>query len=148
MAHAEAKGIEPRALLDARLFPDMLPFIRQIQIAADAARRGTDRLQGKEPASVPDNETTFAELKARLASSIESIQACDRAAVEASEDKKLILPLGPNRSHEFTGRSFLLGFSLPNFLFHVTTAYDILRHNGIELGKLDYLKPFVPDLEF
>ncbi|WP_428267559.1 DUF1993 domain-containing protein [Haliangium sp.] len=141
VAHVEAKKLDPRALLDARLYPDMFAFQRQVQVVADLARRGVDRLAGVEPASVPDEETTFTELSARLASTLDHVKGADRAAIDASVDREFTVNVGQTMT--FTGRSYLLGFLLPNFLFHVTTAYDILRHNGVELGKRGFIAPFV-----
>ena len=142
-SHAEAAGLEPGALLDAQLFPDMFSFKRQIQTATDTARRGVDRLAGQEPSSVDDDEATFADLSERVASTIAYLQRCDREALESAESRVLTVPIGPTETLDFTGRSFLMTFMLPNFIFHVVTAYDIMRHQGVVLGKRDYLGPFV-----
>ena len=139
VAYADAKKIEPRALLDARLYPDMFAFTRQIQIATDSARRGIDRLVGVEPSSVEDNEATFAELKARIEATIEHLERADRTAIDESENREFSVQL--DRKIDFTGRTFAMNFLVPNFLFHITTAYNILRHNGVELGKRDYIMP-------
>jgi len=142
-SHAQDKGLDPHDLLDARLCPDMFSFTRQIQAASDTARRGIDRVVGVEPASVADNESSFDELRTRVKNSLAHVGQVDRAAVDASEDRKFSVPLGKEAKLDCTGRSYLLGFALPNFLFHVTTAYDILRHHGVELGKRDFLTSFV-----
>ncbi|GAB4568499.1 MAG: DUF1993 family protein [Haliangiales bacterium] len=140
-AHVEAKELDPRALLDARLYPDMFPFLRQIQVVSDVSRRGLDRLAGKEPSSTPDDETSFAELGARITATIEHIKGADRAAIDAAEDREIKIDLGQPMT--FTGRRYVQTFMMPNIMFHLTTAYNILRHNGVELGKRDYLTPFV-----
>lgn len=140
-AHIEEKKIEPRALLDARLYPDMFPFVRQVQVATDLARRGCDRLADKEPSQFKDEEVDFSQLIARVESTIVYVEAADRAAIDAAEARKVILDLG--QKLEFTGRSFLLTFALPNFYFHLTTAYALLRHNGIEVGKRDVIEPLI-----
>jgi len=141
-AHADANKLDANALLYARLYPDMLTFTRQIQVACDSARRGSDRLVGREPSSVEDNEKTFAELIARVDATMDHIKALERTAVDESQDRSFNVPIG-SMSLDFTGRSYVLGYMVPNVLFHVTTAYDILRHNGVVLGKRDYLGPFV-----
>jgi len=137
-AHAEAKKIDPTALTDDRLFPDMLPMKRQVQIACDTAKGAVARLAGVEVPKYEDTEQTFAELKARIAKTIDFIKTIQPAQLEGSEDKNIHLKLGP-REIDYIGMQYLLGHALPNFYFHVTTAYDILRHNGVEVGKRDYL---------
>ncbi|MCG8422303.1 MAG: DUF1993 domain-containing protein [Proteobacteria bacterium] len=141
--HAEAKNIDPRALLDARLYPDMYSFTRQIQSGTDQARRGLDRLAGKELGHVPDQEQTFAELAARVDSTINHVLACDRSSLEGAEDRVISMPIGPKGHTDFSGRSYLLTFALPNFFFHVVTVHDILRHNGVDVGKRHFLWPFM-----
>jgi hypothetical protein len=143
-AHAEDKNIDPQVLLQARLFPDMFPFARQIYAATDSARRGVDRLVGKEPESAEQPETTFAALAEYLDTTIAYVESADRALIDASETREFTTPMGPKVTVDFTGRSYTTGFAFPNFLFHVVTAYNILRHNGIEVGKRDYLGPFIP----
>ena len=137
-AHAAAKKIEPSVLLTARLFPDMLNFVRQIQIAADHAKGAVGRLAGVELPKYEDNEQTFEELRARVAKTIVFIESIKPAQIDGSEDRDVTLKVG-GKDTTFKGQPYLLGFALPNFYFHLVTAYDILRHNGIEIGKRDYL---------
>ena len=137
-AHAEAKKIDPAALLAARLFPDMYPFTRQVQIACDNAKGAVARLANLELPKHEDTEQSIPELKARIAKTIAFIETAKPAQIDGSEDKDISLKLGP-REVQWKGMHYLLGFALPNFYFHVTTAYDILRHNGVELGKRDFL---------
>jgi len=137
-AHAAQKKFDPAVLVRARLAPDMFDFARQIQVVCDMAKNGAARLAGVEPPRHEDSETTIAELKARIAKSLAFIESVDPALLEGSEtrDVKLVFP---GRTLEFKGKDYLLGFVWPNFHFHMTTAYDILRHNGVELTKPDYL---------
>jgi len=137
-AHADAKKIEPRVLTAARLYPDMFPMSRQVQSACDTAKGAVARLAGVEVPVHEDTEQTFEELKARIAKTITFIETIQPAQVDGSEDREVVLKF---RSGEvkFRGMQYLLGHALPNFYFHVTTAYDILRHNGVEVGKRDYI---------
>ena len=137
-AHAAAKKIEPSVFINARLSPDMFTFAKQIQIAADMAKGCMARLAGDEPPKHEDNETTFAELIARIEKTIAYIKRFTPAQIDGSEDRHIVLPMrsGPL---EFKGQPYLLHWVYPNFYFHVTTAYDILRHNGVEVGKMDFL---------
>jgi hypothetical protein len=137
-AHAEAKKIDPLVLSNARLYPDMLPMKRQVYIACDTAKNSVARLAGVEPPKHEDVEETFAELKARIAKTLDFIQTFKPGQIDGSEDKAIHLKLG-QREVDFKGMQYLLGHALPNFYFHVVTAYDILRHNGVEVGKRDYL---------
>jgi hypothetical protein len=137
-ADAAARGIDPQVFLTARLAPDMLPLTKQIQIASDAAKGAIARLAGIESPSYPDTETSFPELTARIHKTIDFIGSVTAAQIDGSEAKAITLKF-PGREIEFTGQSLLLGFSLPNFFFHITTAYDILRHLGVRLGKMDYI---------
>jgi uncharacterized protein len=137
-AHAEAKKFDPANLMTARLAPDMHPFTRQVQIACDQAKGGAARLSGNEVPSYPDVETTIPELKARIAKTLEFVNSIDPAAFAGSEDRQIALK-SPTRELQFTGLDYLRGFVLPNLYFHVTTAYALLRHNGVEIGKLDFL---------
>jgi hypothetical protein len=139
-AAAQAKDgkAELSTLLEARLAPDMYPFTRQIQITSDTAKGCAARLAGLEPPSYPDTETTFPELQARIAKTIEYLQSVKPEQVAGSENRTITLKF-PNRTLEFTGCEYLTGFVLPNFYFHLTTAYDLLRHKGIQIGKMDYL---------
>ena len=138
VAQAKAKDLPLSTLLEARLAPDMHPFTRQFQIATDGAKGGAARLAGSEPPSFPDTETTFPELQARIAKTIAYLQSVGADKLAGAEDRQITLKT-PNRTLEFSGRDFLTGFMLPNFYFHVTTAYGLLRHKGIEIGKMDYL---------
>lgn len=137
-AHAEARKIEPAALTGFRLFPDMFPLTRQVQIACDTAKGAVARLAGLEIPKHEDTEQTFAELKARIAKTVEFIASVKPAQVDGSEAKEIVLKM---RSGEvrFEGLQYLMAFATPNFYFHVTTAYNILRHNGVDVGKRDFL---------
>jgi hypothetical protein len=137
-AFAEAKKIDPSVLIASRLAPDMHPLSRQIQIATDGAKGCVARLAGVEIPSYPDTETTFAELQARIAKTIDFLKSVTPAQLEGSETREIVLKL-PTRELKFAGADFLLSFATANVYFHVTTAYDILRHNGVELGKMDFL---------
>jgi uncharacterized protein len=137
-AHCAAKNIKPEVILAARLFPDMFSFTRQVQLACDFAARGTARLAGQEPKSFADTETTFAELKDRISAArgyMGSFQALDFAH---AADRVIHFKAG-GRDLALSGDEFLSFFALPQFFFHVTTAYNILRHSGVELGKRDYM---------
>jgi uncharacterized protein len=137
-AHAEARKIDPAALTNDRLYPDMFPMKRQVQIACDTAKGAVARLAGMDVPRHEDTEQTFPELKARIAKTIEFIKTLKPAQLEDTEGKNIHLKLGA-REIDYTGMQYLLGHALPNFYFHVTTAYDILRHNGVELAKRDYI---------
>lgn len=135
---ALAAGLSEAAILEARLAPDMHPFPRQIQMASDAAKGAIARLAGVEVPSMPDTETTLAELKARIAATIAFIESVDAAAYDGAEDREVVLKF-PGMELKFTGADFLTGFALPNFFFHVTTAYALLRSVGAPIGKMDFL---------
>jgi len=137
-AHAEAKKIDPAVLIAGRLYPDMFALARQVQTATDTAKGCAARLAGKEIPKYEDNEATFPELVARVKKTVAFLDTCKPEQIDGTEDKSITLKM---RSGDltFTGIAYLLHFALPNFYFHVTTAYDILRHNGVELGKLDFL---------
>jgi hypothetical protein len=137
-AHCEAKKIDPLVLTSCRLYPDMLPFTRQITIACDNAKGAVARLAGVEIPKHEDVEKTFEELKARIARTVQFIDTIKPAQIDGSEDKDIVLKLRA-REVPYKGMQYLLGFALPNFYFHVVTAYNILRHNGVELGKADYI---------
>ena len=137
-AHAAAQKIDPTILIQARLYPNMYPLARQIQIASDVAKGGAARLAGETPPSYEDNESSFAELQARLAKTIAFLNTFTPDQIEGSEEKTITLPVG-KRDMSFQGRPYLLDFVLPNIYFHSTTAYAILRHWGVELGKTDFL---------
>jgi len=137
-AYAEAHKIEPAALLNARLYPDMFPLSRQVQIATDAASGGMARLAGAPVPSYENNETSFPELIERVRRAIVDLRKLDAAQIDGAEDKTITWK---TRSSEksMQGMPYLMNHTLPNVFFHITTAYNILRHNGVELGKLDYL---------
>ena len=137
-AHAKATGAELGTYTEARLAPDMHPFVRQIQIASDSAKGGAARLAGIEAPAMADTETTFPELKARIAATIAFLDTITKAQVDARHAAIIELPL-PGRTMTFTAPDFLMQFGLANFLFHVTTAYALLRANGVPLGKMDFL---------
>ncbi len=137
-ASAEARKIDPSVFVNARLAPDMLPLNRQIQIATDGVKGCAARLAGTEIPSYPDTETTFAELQARVAKTRTFLQSFSPAQIDGSEDKAIVLKFGP-RQFDFQGLDYLFGFVIPNFYFHLTTTYAILRHNGVELGKQDFI---------
>lgn len=137
-AHAEVKKIAPQVFLDARLAPDMFPLVRQVQIVSDTAKGCAARLAGVEVPSYPDTETSFAELQERIARTLTFLQGIAPAQVDGSKERPIVLKAHDQAIH-FTGQTYLLGFVLPNFFFHLTTAYGILRHNGVEIGKKDYL---------
>ena len=137
-AHAQAKKIEETVFLNARLYPDMFALTRQVQIAADFARATGARLAGQEPPGYEDNEKTFAELVSRVDRSIEYLRTLTPAMIDGSEAREIIRPVR-GEPKKFTGIGYLLQFALPNFFFHMTTAYAILRHGGIELGKNDFI---------
>lgn len=139
-AHAKAQGLNPDDLVAARLTDDMLPLSGQVQRASDASKGAVARLTGVEAPPMPDEETTFAQLQKRVADTLAYIQSVDPKAFEGSEDRTVELKL-PGGALTFTGEDYLLGFALPNFFFHVVTAYDVLRHKGVQIGKLDYLGP-------
>jgi hypothetical protein len=138
VAQANARSVPLSELIEARLAPDMFPFPRQIQIASDIAKLAAARLTGVEPPSFPDTETTFPELQARIAKTIDYLKSVPREKFDGAEDRTITLKF-PNGEFSFVGRDFVTNFALSNFFFHVTTAYDILRHKGIEVGKMDYL---------
>jgi uncharacterized protein len=137
-AHAEAKKIDPLALTAFRLFPDMLPMTRQVQIASDSAKGCMARLAGVENPKFEDTEQTFAELKARIAKTVDFVSGFTPAQIDGTEERDVVLKIG-GKDVTFKGMQYLLGFAYPNFYFHVTTAYNMLRHNGVELGKKDFL---------
>jgi hypothetical protein len=137
-AWAGEQGIDPADLLTARLYEDMAPLTAQVQRASDSAKFTVLRIGGVEAPAMPDEEVTFADLQARIAKTVDLLRSVASDAMNGQEDKPITLTT-PARSLDFTGRSYALGFVLPNFYFHVTTAYAILRMRGVPLGKLDYL---------
>ena len=137
-AHVDAKKIDPTVLTTYRLYPDMFTMARQVQVACDLAKGAVARLAGIEIPKYEDTEQTLAELKARIAKTTDFIGTIKPAQIDGSEDKQITLKLG-SREVTYTGMQYLLGFVHPNFYFHATTAYDILRHNGVEIGKRDFV---------
>jgi uncharacterized protein len=138
-AHCEARKIAPEVLLSARLYPDMLPLSKQIQLASDFAMKGCARLTHSEVPSTADTEKTFAELKQRLAKAIDYVKTFKPAQFEGADLKDVSFPAGPDKTMTVKGQQFLTGFAFPNFYFHAATAHGILRHNGVEIGKRDFL---------
>ena len=137
-AHCEAKKIDPSVFVNARLYPDMAPLSRQIQIATDQVKGCLARLTGQEPPKWEDTEKTFAEMEARLQKAIDFAASFKPEQIDGTEGRDVTLKIGPQEM-TFKGQQFLIHFSLPNFYFHIVTAYDILRHNGVEIGKRDYM---------
>ncbi|WP_437815218.1 DUF1993 domain-containing protein [Sorangium sp. So ce1078] len=137
-AYAEAKKIDPRVLLDARLAPDMLPLTRQVQIASDSAKGCGARLAAVDVPKYEDNEASFDDLQARIAKTIAFLNSLRPEQIDGSEDREVTIPTR-DQPMKFKGQPYLLYFALPNVFFHVTTAYAILRHNGLDIGKMDYL---------
>jgi hypothetical protein len=137
-AHVDAKKIDATALTTYRIFPDMLPMSKQVQIACDTAKGVIARLAGVDIPAYEDNEVTLADLKARVAKTIAFIQTFTPAQIDGTEDKAIVTKRGDKETH-YKGMQFLLGHAVPNFYFHVTTTYNILRHNGVEIGKRDFL---------
>ena len=139
-AHAKAQGLDPDVLVATRLADDMLPLSGQVQRASDASKGAVSRLTGVAAPAMADEETNFAQLQKRVADTLAYIQSVDPAAFEGSEDRAVELKTAGG-AMTFTGEEYLLGFALPNFFFHVVTAYDVLRHKGVQIGKLDYMGP-------
>lgn len=137
-AHCEAKKITPDAILQFRLFPDMFPLTVQVQLACDFAARGSARLAGVPPRSFPDSEATFAELQARIQTARDYIAGFEPAAYEGADERIVTFPAG-GREMQMAGRDYLTLYAMPQFFFHMTTAYNILRHNGVDLGKADFM---------
>ena len=137
-AHMDAKKLSDASLTSFRLFPDMLPMATQVQVACDTAKGVVARLAGVDIPAFDDNEQTIADLKARVAKTIAFIQTITPAQIDGTEDKDIVTKRGEKETH-YKGMQFLLGHAIPNFYFHITTAYAILRHNGVEIGKRDFL---------
>ena len=135
---AEARKIDPQVFVNARLAPDMLPLVRQVQIMTDQAKGGASRLAGVEPPKWTDEEKNFADLHARVAKTIAHLKTFSAVQFEGAETRTVELKF-PNRTFTFSGKDYFLGFLIPNFYFHYTTAYAILRHNGVPIGKNDFL---------
>ncbi|MCX6129244.1 MAG: DUF1993 domain-containing protein [Proteobacteria bacterium] len=136
-AYAEAKKFDVEVLVNARLAPDMYPLVKQIQVACDTAKSTAARLAGMEPPKHEDNEKTFAELKARVTKVLNYLETVKPADLEGAEDRRIPLPWAPGKWMQ--GGDYLSEMALPNFYFHLTTAYNILRHNGVDIGKMDYI---------
>jgi hypothetical protein len=137
--HAKAKKLDEAVLVNARLAPDMYTLAQQVQVACDNAKNGTARIIGREPPHHDDNEKTIDELKARIAKTIDHLKGLPNAAFEGAADRKIVMDLQNGLELEMTGAQFLKDWALPHFYFHVVTAYDILRHNGVEIGKRDFM---------
>lgn len=138
-AHCAAKKIDPSVMLGSRLFPDMLPLSKQIQLASDFAAKGCARLTHSEVPSMPDTEKTFEELKQRLVKTIDYVKSYKPEQFEGADTKDVTFPVGPDRTMTLKGQQFFSAVSLPNFYFHAATAHGIMRHNGVEIGKRDFL---------
>lgn len=138
-AHAAARKIEPAALLQARLFPDMFPLLRQVQVATDFAKSVSARLAGVEVPKLEDSEQTFADLQARIATVLAFLEGLDAGKFDEAATREIVTQAGTPKEKRFTGQSYLLNYGLPHFFFHTTTAYAILRHSGVEVGKKDYI---------
>lgn len=137
--HTVDKKIEPDALLQARLFPDMFPLLRQVQIACDMAKGVSCRLADADVPAHEDSERTFDELQARIAKTLAVLNGLAATQFEDSAQREIVLRPGTPKERRFDGQSYLLSYGLPQFFFHITTAYALLRHNGIEIGKMDYM---------
>ena len=138
-AHAVAKKVDPSVLLQSRLSPDMFALVRQVQVVADQAKNGSARLAGVEAPRYEDNETTLDQLKARISKTVAYLKTLDPKKIDASADREITFPLGPTNKGHMKGDDYLNHFVLPNFYFHLTAAYAILRHCGVDLGKRDFL---------
>jgi hypothetical protein len=137
VAFAATKKFDPNTLLQARIAPDMFPFVRQVQSACDSAKYAASRTAGKEPPAHPDTETTIEELKKRVASVVAYLDTFKESDFDGSDDRRVSLPRWEGK--EMTGTMYLVQHAMPNFFFHLTTSYAILRHNGVDVGKRDYL---------
>ena len=137
--HANERKIDHAALLQARLYPDMFPLVRQVQIACDFAKSVSARLAGVEVPSYDDSESSFADLQQRIATTLAFIGGLDATQFEGSDQRELVLRPGTPKERRMGGQAYLLAYGLPQFFFHVTTAYDLLRHNGVEVGKKDFM---------
>ncbi len=138
-AHAAAKNIDPNALLQARLFPDMFPLLKQVQIAAEFARSVPSRLAGQEVPAAEGKEQTFADLQALIKQTLAHLDSFTPAQIDGQEGREIVLRPGTPKERKFMGQAYVLQYALPQFFFHVTTTYAILRHNGLEVGKKDYM---------
>ena len=137
--HAADKKIDPNALLQARLYPDMFPLLRQVQVATDFAKSVSARLAGVDVPKLADDELTFADLQTRIATVLAFVGGLDAALFDDAATREIITQAGTPKEKRFTGQAYLIHYGLPHFFFHTTTAYAILRHNGVEVGKKDYI---------
>lgn len=138
-AHVTAKKLDPNALLLARLFPDMFPLLRQVQVASDFAKSVSARLAGVDVPTLADDEQSFAELQARIAALLAFISSLDPELFAEAATREIITQAGTSKEKRFSGQSYLFNYGLPHFFFHTTAAYAVLRHNGVEVGKKDYI---------
>ena len=138
IGYCAERKIDPAALLQARLYPDMFTLLRQVQVACNHAERGVCRLTGMEPPTREDNETSFEDLEARIATAIAFVKNADAKKMVGMEDRDITFPIG-QKQMTLKGADYLFHFALPNFYFHVTTAYSILRHSGLQIGKQDFM---------
>jgi hypothetical protein len=138
-AYAATKKIDPAVLLQLRLFPNMFTFTRQVQVASDHAKNGSARLAGIDPPRYEDDETTIEQLKARIAKTLAYLKTIDRKQIDASADREIVFPIGPTAKGHMSGADYLSHYVLPNFYFHCTAAYAILRHIGLDVGKRDFM---------
>jgi hypothetical protein len=138
-AYAAAKKVDASVMLGLRLAPDMFALVRQVQVACDGAKNGSSRLAGVEPPKFEDNETTFEQLKERVAKTVAYLKTLDPKAIDAAAEKEITFPLGPTAKGHMIGADYLNHFMLPNFYFHITAAYAIVRNCGVDIGKRDYL---------
>jgi hypothetical protein len=136
--HAAQNGLDPAELVQARLYPDMFPLVRQVQIASDVSKGAVARLAGIEPPKMADEEQTFEDVRGRIERTLAFIAEAPRVEIEGSASRKIEIKVG-GQELAFSGKDYLLTFALPNFFFHITTAYDILRHTGLDIGKRDFL---------
>jgi uncharacterized protein len=139
--HAAQRKIEPSVLLGTRLFPDMFPLLRQVQLTSDFAKGTAARLAGAEVPKFPDTETSFEDLKTRITRTIDFVKSFKPGQIDGSEEREITIPIG-GQPHSFKGQAYLLHQAMPNFYFHATATYAILRHCGVEVGKRDFLGPF------
>ena len=138
-AHCTAKNIQPDVLLNARLYPDMLPLAKQIQLVTDFAVRGCARVTHSEVPSTPDTEKSFEELRQRLTKTIDYVKSFKPAQFEGADTRDVTVPIGPDKTMTMKGQQFISNFSLPQFYFHAAIAHGLLRHNGVEVGKRDFM---------
>lgn len=138
-AHATARKIDPVVLLQSRLYPDMFALIRQVQVACDFAKSVSARIAGVDVPGFEDKEESFADLQARIAKTLAFVDGLTAAQIDGSEERRIVTQAGTPKEKIFSGQSYLLNYGLPHFFFHTTTAYAILRHNGVEIGKKDFI---------